>query len=288
MDEAQDREQAALAAIRAGGPAVVAFSAGVDSTYLLALAHEALGDGCTALTADSPSLARSGLAAAQGFCAARGIRHLVVPTDEFTRADYRANDGRRCFHCKSALLDAVEGALRAGAAAAPGAAVLLGVIADDLTDWRPGMQAAAQRGARFPLADAGLTKAMVRARSRARGLAGWDRPAEPCLSSRVPYGEPVDERSVRMIEAAEAVLHRHGFAACRARHHRVGAGPDGAPRGFLCRIEVPPADIGRVAALAPVLAAEIRACGYASVAVDLAGLESGGFNRLLAAAEKSP
>ncbi len=282
MDDGAAKEGACLAAIAAGGPAVVAFSGGVDSLYLLALAHAALGEGVLAVTADSPSLPRAALAEARGFTAVRGIRHAVVATDEFADPAYAANDGQRCYHCKSSLMSAI-GALDAHAGAGR---VYLGVIADDLGDWRPGMQAARERGASFPLAEAGLTKAEVRARSRARSLPGWDRPAAPCLSSRMPYGEPVTPDGVRMVEAAEAVLHAAGFPACRARHHRVGADANGAPRGWLCRIEVPASDLPRAVAQAGALAARIRAIGYAHVSLDLAGLESGNANRLLGAAER--
>jgi uncharacterized protein len=255
---------------------MVGFSAGVDSTYLLDLAHEVLGARVTAVTADSPSLARSSLAEAEAFCAAKGIRHVIVPTDEFEREEYLANDGQRCFHCKSALMRAMGGLARATAAGREGTALLLGAIADDLKDYRPGMRAAAAAGARWPLADLGFTKDDVRARSRARGLASWNRPAEPCLSSRIPYGERVTVAGLRMIEAAESELKRLGFAECRARHHRIGEGD-----AFLCRVEVPQADLPRLLALREAVVPALTALGYRSVTLDLAGLKSGGFNALL-------
>ena len=280
--DALTKERACLEALRAAGRVRVAFSGGVDSLYLLALAHEALGDGAEAVTADSPSLPRALLAEAQGFTAARGIRHRVVGTAEFADAAYAANDGNRCYHCKSSLMEALSAIARDAGPARDA----LGVIADDLGDWRPGMRAAAERGAWFPLAEHGFTKAEIRSRSRERRLPGWDRPAAPCLSSRVPYGEPVTIEGVRMVEAAESILHAAGFAACRARHHRVGADAQGRPRGWLCRIEVPADDLPRLAAQAPGIAARIRAVGYAHVALDLAGLESGNGNRLLSELER--
>jgi uncharacterized protein len=261
----------------------------VDSTYLLAVAHEALGERVAAVTADSPSLARSSLARALEFCRARGIRHHVVATDEFDHPAYRANDGQRCFHCKAALFRAME-ALAAAAVPVPGAArpaLLLGAIAEDLADHRPGMRAAAAAGARWPLGELGFTKPEVRARARARGLDCWDRPAEPCLSSRVPYGEAVTPAVVRMIEGAEALLHAHGFATCRARHHASGRDASGAARGWLCRIEVPEAELARVLAARAALVPALRALGYASVTLDLAGFASGGLNALLAPAERA-
>lgn len=283
-DTALGRELALKGELRGCGAAMVGFSAGVDSTYLLDVAHEVLGARVVAVTADSPSLARSSLAEAEAFCAAKGIRHIVVPTDEFEREEYLANDGQRCFHCKSALLRAMNGLARATADGRAGTALLLGAIADDLADYRPGMRAAAAAGARWPLADLGFAKDDVRARSRARGLASWNRPAEPCLSSRIPYGERVTIAGLRMIEAAEAELKRLGFAECRARHHRIGQhGAEG--EAFLCRVEVPLADLPRLLALREQVVPALTALGYRSVTLDLAGLQSGGFNRLL---DRSP
>ena len=278
--DAAAKEAALADLLRGYGQALVAFSAGVDSTYLLDVAADVLGERVAAVTADSPSLARSSLTEAEAFCLARGIRHHVVATDEFEVEAYRANDGKRCYHCKSALFKAMNGLAHATAAQRGPQALLLGAIAEDFADVRPGLQAAAEAGARWPLADAGFTKAEVRARSKARGLTTWDRPAEPCLSSRVPYGEPVTPAAMRMIEAAEAYLHRLGLRECRARHHQVAGG-----RGHLCRIEVPDADLARVLAARAELLPALRALGYANVTLDLAGLASGGFNRLLSGAE---
>jgi uncharacterized protein len=159
--------------------------------------------------------------------------------------------------------------------------LLIGAIADDLGDYRPGMQAAGEAGARWPLADLGFTKVEVRERSRERGLATWNRAAEPCLSSRVPYGERVTVAGLRMIERAEVVLKGLGFPVCRARHHRIGG-----DRGHLCRIEVPVADLPRLIALREQVEPAIRAIGYANVTIDLGGFTSGGFNALLGTAHR--
>lgn len=285
MSDAEGLETVLRARLRRAPRALVAFSGGVDSTYLLAVAHAELGARVEAVTADSPSLARSTLAEARAFCAARGIVHRVLPTDEFANPAYTANDGQRCYHCKAALM-AVMRTLSAQAEA--GAEIWVGAIADDLSDWRPGMKAAGERGAAFPLAEAGLGKAAIRARSKALGLATWDRPAEPCLSSRMPYGEPVTPEGVRMVEGAEALLRSLGLRECRARHHRVGADATGSARGWLCRIEVPEADLAQVVTQRAAIVSGIRALGYANVTLDLAGLASGGFNRLLATAERRP
>ena len=258
------------------GTAMVAFSAGVDSTYLLDVAFEVLKDAVLAVTADSPSLSRSSLHEAAAFCAAKGIRHAVVKTDEFERQEYLANDARRCYHCKAALMRAMDGLARATDAGRAGSALLLGAIADDLNDYRPCMAAAAEAGAHWPLAETGFTKDDVRTRARARQLASWNRPAEPCLSSRVPYGEPVTVAGLAMIEAAERVLRQAGFGHCRARLHQIGGG-----RGYLCRIEVPANDLGRVLAAREALLPALRQLGFLSITLDLAGLVSGGFNALL-------
>ncbi len=279
-DDPLAKERRLIAALSACERAMVAFSAGVDSTYLLAVAFEVLGERVLAVTADSPSLARTSLCEAEDFCRAHGISHRVLKTDEFERDEYLANDGQRCYHCKAALMRAMLGLARATDAQRTGTALLLGAISDDLKDHRPGMAAAATAGARFPLADAGFTKEDVRTRARARGLASWNRPAEPCLSSRVPYGEPVTVAGLAMIEAAEQLLKEYGFAHCRARHHQVGGG-----RGRLLRIEVPEGDLGRVLGARAQLLPALRALGYQNVTLDLSGLTSGGFNTLLAPAE---
>lgn len=268
-----------LATLLAGYHQVlVAFSGGVDSTYLLARAHAVLGDRAVAVTADSPSLPRQQLATARAFCRDHGIRHVVVETAEFQDPAFLANDGQRCGRCKTALMQAMDALARSGESAA---VTLLGAIADDHNDHRPGMRAAAAAGARMPLAECGFTKAEVRERSRAHGLPTWDRPATPCLASRIPYGEPVDAQVLRMVEAAELLLHALAFPECRARHHRIGNG-----RGHLCRIEVPVHDLPRLVALRERLVSRLGTIGYTSVCVDLAGFASGGLNRLLTDTER--
>ncbi len=219
------KEQALLGRLAGYGQAMVAFSGGVDSSYLLDCAHEALGEAVCAVTADSPSLTRSSLAETADFCQRRGIRHHVVATGEFEHEGYRANDGQRCYYCKQSLMQAMDGLVQATRQDRGTVALLIGAIADDDDDHRPGMRAAAEGGARWPaLKDLGFTKVEVRERSRMRGLPTWDRPAEPCLSSRVPYGEEVTPEGLKMVEGAEACLRRLGFPTCRARH------PCGRPR----------------------------------------------------------
>ena len=277
---AEAAEQQLCRDLAAMGRVAVAFSAGVDSTYLLAVAHAVLGDKAWAVTADSASMARSSFDQASEFCRQHGIRHDIVATDEFSDESYLRNDGLRCYACKQALLKAMHGLLQHQQA--EGQALLIGAVADDFSDYRPGLQAAREAGARWPLADAGIDKAMVRYLSRRRGLSTWDRPAEPCLSSRIPYGERVDRSKLAMIEAAEAILHQAGFTECRARHHQVGAGP-----AALCRIEVTDDRLADLIHQRHEIEAAIQAVGYAQVTVDLAGLKSGGFNALLSDSERA-
>ena len=207
---------------------VVAYSGGADSAFLAVVASQALRDRVVAATAVSPSLAASERADAAAFAAEHGLRHVEVETDELASAAYRANDGERCAHCKDALMDAL-----APIAAETGAAIALGVNLDDLGDHRPGQAAAAARGAVFPLVDAGFTKADVRAASRSLGLRTWDKPAAPCLASRLPYGTPVSVELLGRVERAEAGVRALGLprpAGAPPRRHGPAGGAAGRPR----------------------------------------------------------
>jgi pyridinium-3,5-biscarboxylic acid mononucleotide sulfurtransferase len=243
---------------------VVAYSGGADSAFLAVVAHQALRDRMVAVTAVSPSLAAAERADAAAFAAERGFRHLEVETVEMENAAYRANDGDRCFWCKDALMDALG---PVAADLAPSAAVALGVNLDDLGDHRPGQVAAAGRGAVFPLVDAGFTKADVRAASRRLGLRNWDKPAAPCLASRVPYGTAVDVPLLSRVERAEAAVRALGFRELRVRHG-----------GDTARIEVPVADLDRLVATREAVVAAVQDAGYRRVTLDLEGLRSGNLN----------
>jgi uncharacterized protein len=242
---------------------VVAFSGGADSAFLAWVAHDTLGpDRAMAVTAVSPSLAAAELDDCRALATEWGLRWQTVATNELDQPDYVANDGQRCFHCKSALMDAVS-----PLAADLGGTVVLGVNCDDLGDHRPGQQAAAERGAIFPMVDAGFTKADVRDCSRHLGLRTWDKPAAACLSSRVPYGTPVTIAVLGRVERAEAALHRLGFVELRVRHYDDTA-----------RLEVPLERLDAVMAHREAVVAAVRAAGYRYVTLDLEGLRSGNLN----------
>src|SRR5688572_5839756 len=242
--------------------AVVAFSGGVDSTALLHACAQALGASVVAVTADSPSLPRAELADAQALARSLGVRHVVVPTHELERAEYRANAGDRCYHCKHELFVTV--ALHRAAIAPADWPVAYGAITDDLGDHRPGQRAAAEHGVLAPLVDAGFGKGDVRRYSREHGLRTADKQSFACLSSRVPHGTPIDAAVLQRIELAEQALRERGFRQFRVRHHdhvaRIEVGPDELPRAFELREE-----LGRA----------IEAAGYTFVALDVFGYRSG-------------
>lgn len=246
---------------------VVAFSGGADSALLAAVAAQALGSRMLAVTAVSASLPEAERLAAVEFAGARGIRHLQVHTDEGRRADYVRNGGDRCYHCRSALFDALQ-----PLADLLGAPVALGTNLDDLGEHRPGLRAASERGILSPLVDAGFSKEAVREASRLLGLQTADKPAAACLASRVAYGDPVTPGLLRRIEDAELAVKALGFTVCRVRSHADGT---------VARLEVPADDIGRAAACRVSLDAAVRHAGFSFCALDLAGFSSGGLNVLL-------
>lgn len=244
----------------------VAFSGGADSAFLAWVANDTLGpERALAVTAVSPSLAGDERDECAALAREWGLRWTTVVTHEMEDAAYRRNDGDRCYHCKDALMDALE-----PLAAGERATVVLGVNVDDLGDHRPGQRAAAERGARFPLVDAGFTKHDVREHSRALGLRTWDKPAAACLASRVPYGTPVTVPVLRAVGEAERALRRLGFHALRVRHY-----------GELARLEVPLADLERVVAQREAVVDAVRTAGYRYVTLDLEGLRSGNLNQAL-------
>lgn len=243
----------------------VAFSGGVDSSVLLALAAEALGtQRVTAVLAVSPSLAEDERSAAHAVAAQLGVRLVEVTTEEHRRAAYRANGPDRCYHCKDELFTRIDDAV---VVAHRLAAIAYGENADDVVRIdRPGARAATEHGVLRPLADAGLTKDAVRAIARDRGLPCADKPAAPCLASRIPHFTPVTRRRLAQVEQAERALRRLGFAENRVRHH-----------GATARIEVPAADLTRMATepLHSAVVDAVRAAGFDEVVIDERGLRSG-------------
>lgn len=249
--------------------AVVAYSGGVDSTFLAKMAYDALGGEALAVTAVSPSLARAERDDAARFAAQIGIRHEFIETRELENPEYRANDSSRCFHCKAELFDR----LREFVAERDVQHMLYGPVMDDLGDFRPGMAASRERGARAPLVEAGLRKAEVRELSRRLGLPSWDKPAVACLSSRVAYGSEVTVEKLGQIEAGEALLRAEGFRELRVRHH-----------GSIARIEVPESELARFTQDSDRrqrIIDGLKSLGFTYVTLDLQGFRSGAMNEAL-------
>jgi uncharacterized protein len=249
------------------GSALVCFSGGVDSTLLLRVAHDVLGDRCVALTAVSITMAASERSAARDLAAGIGARLEVVESHELERPGFAQNPTDRCYHCKAELLEIARP--RADALAL--AEVLIGTNLDDLGDHRPGLTAANERGARHPLVDAGLTKADVRALSRELGLPTWDKPQLACLSSRFPYGTEITPERLRQVDGFEDALRALGFRQLRVRYH-----------GDVARLEIDIADMGRALEVREAIVKAGRAHGFTFVALDLAGFASGSLNQLIA------
>ena len=256
------------------GPMIVAFSGGVDSSLLALAAHRVLGDQMVAATADSASLATGELEQCKQLAETWSIPWISVATEELTDERYLANNSDRCYWCKSALMDQLTGFAEAANQSVENGApmtITLGVNVDDLGDHRPGQEAAASRGARFPLVEAGLTKVDIRALAKHWGLEVWDRPAMPCLSSRLPYGTAVSVPLLSKIDRAEAGLRKLGFEDVRVRHYDDTA-----------RIELPANEMMAATEQAAEIVAVVTDAGYRYVTLDLAGLRSGNLNHSVA------
>lgn len=248
------------------GSLVVAYSGGVDSTLVLRLAYEYLGDRAVAVTAVSASLPAHEREEAEALARGMGVRHVLIDSHETEDPRYLANAPNRCYFCKSEVYDQlVDFARREGYTH-----IADGTNADDVGDHRPGRQAAVERGVRSPLQEAGLTKDEVRIVARQYELPNWDKPAAACLSSRIPYGSMITLQSLSQVEQAEFALHRMGFSQLRVRHHDQVA-----------RIEVEPADFEKVLAQRDAITSALKQAGYTYVTLDLTGFRSGSMNEVI-------
>jgi uncharacterized protein len=258
-----------LERLRGYGRVAVAFSGGVDSTVVAQAAYDAMGDAAIAVTAVSDSLAAGELEEAQALARQIGIRHRVIRTEEFADPNYLRNQPDRCYFCKSELYGRLAGMLEVLEVDT----IASGANLDDLGDHRPGMRAAAEHQVRHPLQECGLTKADVRELARAWNLPTWEKPATPCLSSRIAYGEEVTPERVRMIDQAEGWLRQRGIRVLRVRYHK----------GDLARIEVPLDHLARLVELdlRGELIATFRKLGFKFITLDLEGFRSGSLNNLV-------
>jgi len=252
------------------GSLMVAYSGGVDSAFLAATAHRVLGSRMLAVLADSPSLARRDMEQASAFAHSLEMPLHVVATEELDRPEYARNDANRCFHCKDELF----GTMRALGVKLGFAQIAYGMNADDTRDFRPGQRAAEGHAVLAPLAEAGLTKLEVRTLAKAAGYSLWDRPAAPCLSSRVEYGRTVTREVLEQVEQAEESLRQLGFRELRVRHH-----------GELARVEIARAELPHALSLEmfDAISKAIKLAGFQYVTLDCGGFRSGSMNELLSA-----
>ena len=258
------RLERARVIVRGMSSALIAYSGGVDSSLLLKLALDELGDRAVAVLASSPAYPESEQQEARELAQQLGARLVEVSTAEVELDAYRRNNPDRCFHCKEELFETLEPVRRDLGLDH----IAYGATADDAGDHRPGHGSAVRRGIRFPLLEAGMGKAEIRAAARGLGLPNWNKPSFACLSSRIPHGTEVTVGALRQIEAAEAAIKALGFRQVRVRHH-----------GDVARIEVDPEEIARLLSERERVVAALQAAGYRFVSLDLEGYATGSLNR---------
>ncbi len=265
---AEEKENLLLARLADIPSLIVALSGGADSAYLAWAAHEALGARALSITALSPSYSAHDRVIVEEFVSKLGLRHEFIETHEMDNPAYRANAADRCYFCKDELFSALDELARERGFAA----VAYGVNADDTLDFRPGHRAATEHQVLAPLLDAGLSKAEIRLLSQRAGLPTWDRPASACLSSRLPYGTEVTPERLELVERGEAALRALGFRQFRVRLHDK-----------LARVEISPEEMSRalVPEMAAAMADQLKAAGFAYVALDLEGYRQGSLNETL-------
>lgn len=268
-DTLEAKREQLLKLLRDMNRTAIAFSGGIDSTVVAQAAFFALGEQAVAVTADSPSVPRAEVAEARELAKRIGIRHLLVKTDEFADPDYVRNDGTRCYHCKDELYSRIETLLPELGVET----ICSGANLDDQGDYRPGLMAAAEHQVRHPLQEAGFRKSDVRALAQEWGLPTWDKPASPCLSSRLAPGVQVTTERTARIEQAEAFLKRQGLRDVRVRLHE----------GELARIEFPAEEVARFAQpeIREKIVAELKRLGFRYVTLDMQGFRSGSLNELV-------
>jgi len=269
LNDLDAKREQLLDLIRSFESCAVAFSAGVDSTVLAKAAHVALGDRAVAVTGNSPSVAEGELDEARRLAELIGIRHEVIATEEFSKESYVRNAPDRCYHCKSELFTQIQ-------AIGPRLnveVILSGANADDADDYRPGMKAATEHQVRSPLAECGISKDEIRQLAVQWELPIWNKPAMPCLASRVAYGEEVTPERLEMIDRGERFLREHGFPTVRVRYHR----------GDVARVEVPADGIARLCEeeFRQSLVEQLKEAGFRFVTMDLEGFRSGSLNTLV-------